>query len=147
MRGAVFLTSITAFVVTARAHATFQDLWVNGKDQQSTCARLPMSNSPVQDVTSKDIRCRYLLTNNRILTLTRSSRQCKSRPCCFQVQCGAWRHCDHRDAPTEQRSIMRERGDWGSPLWCVYMHVVLERKTLTLRLLDRPGARLPFQSY
>ncbi|KAI1505914.1 glycosyl hydrolase family 61-domain-containing protein [Biscogniauxia marginata] len=41
----------------AAAHATFQDLWVDGVDQGSTCARLPVSNSPIQDVTSDDIIC------------------------------------------------------------------------------------------
>ncbi|KAI1127828.1 carbohydrate-binding module family 1 protein [Nemania abortiva] len=39
------------------AHATFQDLWINGVDYGASCARLPLSNSPVQDVTSKDIAC------------------------------------------------------------------------------------------
>lgn len=39
------------------AHATFQDLWVNGVDEQAICVRLPPSNSPVTDVTSTDIRC------------------------------------------------------------------------------------------
>ncbi|ETS73538.1 hypothetical protein PFICI_14484 [Pestalotiopsis fici W106-1] len=39
------------------AHATFQDLWVDGVDQGTTCARIPLSNSPVTDVTSDDIVC------------------------------------------------------------------------------------------
>lgn len=39
------------------AHATFQDLWINGVDYVGQCARLPLSNSPVTDVTSNDIRC------------------------------------------------------------------------------------------
>ncbi|KAH8894484.1 hypothetical protein GQ53DRAFT_744672 [Thozetella sp. PMI_491] len=39
------------------AHATFQQLWVDGVDQGSTCARLPLSNSPVTDVTSDDMAC------------------------------------------------------------------------------------------
>lgn len=38
-------------------HATFQDLWINGVDYVGQCARLPLSNSPVTDVTSDDIRC------------------------------------------------------------------------------------------
>ncbi|KAI1073526.1 glycosyl hydrolase family 61-domain-containing protein [Whalleya microplaca] len=46
-----------ALATSVRGHATFQQLWVNGKDQQSTCARLPASNSPVIDVESNDIRC------------------------------------------------------------------------------------------
>ncbi|KAI0020317.1 carbohydrate-binding module family 1 protein [Xylariomycetidae sp. FL0641] len=39
------------------AHATFQDLWVDGVDMGAQCARLPASNSPVTDVTSDAIAC------------------------------------------------------------------------------------------
>ncbi|CAJ2507097.1 Uu.00g082830.m01.CDS01 [Anthostomella pinea] len=39
------------------AHATFQDLWISGVDFGASCARLPLSNSPVTVVTSKDIAC------------------------------------------------------------------------------------------
>lgn len=39
------------------AHATFQQLWVDGTDFDTSCARIPLSNSPVQDVTSKDMAC------------------------------------------------------------------------------------------
>ncbi|KAJ1327398.1 lytic cellulose monooxygenase (C1-hydroxylating) [Microdochium nivale] len=39
------------------AHATFQNLWVNGVDFGAQCARLPSSNSPVTNVASNDIRC------------------------------------------------------------------------------------------
>ncbi|KAI2634069.1 carbohydrate-binding module family 1 protein [Xylaria nigripes] len=42
---------------TIAAHATFQDLWIDGVDNGATCARLPVSNNPVQDVTSTDIAC------------------------------------------------------------------------------------------
>ncbi|KAK2753522.1 glycosyl hydrolase family 61 [Colletotrichum kahawae] len=38
-------------------HAIFQQLWVNGEDKESTCVRMPASNSPVTDVTSNDMRC------------------------------------------------------------------------------------------
>lgn len=41
----------------AAAHATFQQLWVNGVDFGNQCARLPGSNSPVTDVSSSSIRC------------------------------------------------------------------------------------------
>jgi len=41
----------------AAAHATFQQLWVDGVDYGSQCARLPASNSPVTDVTSTNMRC------------------------------------------------------------------------------------------
>lgn len=39
------------------SHATFQDFWINGVDYGAQCIRLPLSNSPVTDVTSNDIRC------------------------------------------------------------------------------------------
>jgi lytic cellulose monooxygenase (C1-hydroxylating) len=41
----------------AAGHATFQDLWINGVDYGAQCIRLPLSNSPVTNVTSNDIRC------------------------------------------------------------------------------------------
>ena len=51
-----FKTAIFASVVASvAAHATFQELWINGVDQGSWCVRLPQSNSPVTDVTS-DVR-------------------------------------------------------------------------------------------
>ncbi|CAE7177285.1 hypothetical protein PTT_14450 [Pyrenophora teres f. teres 0-1] len=50
MKSTFILAGVTAFATQVAAHATFQDLW-------STCARLPNSNSPVQSVTSNDIRC------------------------------------------------------------------------------------------
>ncbi|EJF60634.1 hypothetical protein DICSQDRAFT_137375 [Dichomitus squalens LYAD-421 SS1] len=42
---------------TVAAHATFQELWINGVDQGSSCVRLPQSNSPVTSVTTTDIAC------------------------------------------------------------------------------------------
>ncbi|KAK4099026.1 carbohydrate-binding module family 1 protein [Parathielavia hyrcaniae] len=39
------------------AHATFQQLWVEGVDYGSQCVRLPGSNSPVTDVSSNAVRC------------------------------------------------------------------------------------------
>jgi cellulase len=39
------------------AHATFQQLWVNGVDQGSSCVRLPNSNSPVESVSSANLVC------------------------------------------------------------------------------------------
>ncbi|KAK2006328.1 hypothetical protein LZ32DRAFT_570441 [Colletotrichum eremochloae] len=52
---AVALTASMANMVAG--HAIFQQLWVNGEDQSSTCVRMPASNSPVQDPTSNDMRC------------------------------------------------------------------------------------------
>jgi cellulase len=63
MKSILVLVGISALAGTAIGHATFQDLWVDGIDQQSTCARLPTSNSPVQDVTSNSMRC---MSSNRV---------------------------------------------------------------------------------
>ncbi|OAG23013.1 hypothetical protein CC77DRAFT_1006432 [Alternaria alternata] len=48
---------LPAILALANAHATFQQLWKNGKDLESTCARLPPSNSPVEDYTSNALQC------------------------------------------------------------------------------------------
>lgn len=53
----VIVASLLSLATPILSHATFQDLWVNGVDKQGTCVRTPPSNSPVTDVTSKDIRC------------------------------------------------------------------------------------------
>lgn len=54
-----FQFSVLAALAATQAmgHATFQQLWINGEDQGSTCARLPASNSPVTDVSSNALRC------------------------------------------------------------------------------------------
>ncbi|RPD54907.1 glycoside hydrolase family 61 protein [Lentinus tigrinus ALCF2SS1-7] len=46
-----------SLVASAAAHATFQELWINGVDQGSSCVRLPASNSPVTSVSTSDIAC------------------------------------------------------------------------------------------
>lgn len=51
------LVAFLAVAQHAAAHATFQDLWVDGVDYDSQCARTPASNSPVTDVTSTDLAC------------------------------------------------------------------------------------------
>jgi cellulase len=51
------VAALSAIVALANAHATFQQLWKNGKDLESTCARLPPSNSPVQDYTGTALQC------------------------------------------------------------------------------------------
>ncbi|TFK37374.1 glycoside hydrolase family 61 protein H [Crucibulum laeve] len=51
------LATAASLVASASAHATFQQLWINGVDAGSSCARLPLSNSPVTSVTSNDIAC------------------------------------------------------------------------------------------
>ncbi|KAF7453071.1 endo-beta-14-glucanase D [Pyrenophora tritici-repentis] len=54
MKTAAVLSAITA---VASAHATWQQLWKNGKDLESTCARLPPSNSPVESYTGTALQC------------------------------------------------------------------------------------------
>ncbi|KNG51056.1 carbohydrate-binding module family 1 protein [Stemphylium lycopersici] len=51
------VAALAAMTALANAHATFQQLWKNGKDLESTCARLPPSNSPVEDYTSNALQC------------------------------------------------------------------------------------------
>lgn len=57
MKTISFLAGLLAVASTASAHATFQQLWVNGVDQAGTCVRKPSSNSPVTSVSSADIKC------------------------------------------------------------------------------------------
>jgi len=45
------------FAQNVAAHATFQQLWVDGVDYGGQCARRPASNSPVTNVNSADLRC------------------------------------------------------------------------------------------
>ncbi|KAI1336598.1 glycoside hydrolase family 61 protein [Xylariaceae sp. FL0016] len=53
----VTVLAISLFAASVAGHATFQELWVDGKDEASTCARLPANNNPVTDVSSTDMRC------------------------------------------------------------------------------------------
>ncbi|KAG8769636.1 hypothetical protein FRC15_004470, partial [Serendipita sp. 397] len=48
---------IASYIANVTAHATFQQMWVNGVDQGSYCVRLPVNNNPVTSVTSNDIAC------------------------------------------------------------------------------------------
>jgi cellulase len=49
--------ALSAIIALANAHATWQQLWKNGEDLKSTCARLPPSNSPIEDYTSTALQC------------------------------------------------------------------------------------------
>jgi hypothetical protein len=49
--------AFSAIIALANAHATWQQLWKNGEDLESTCARLPPSNSPIEDYTSTALQC------------------------------------------------------------------------------------------
>ncbi|KDQ58486.1 glycoside hydrolase family 61 protein [Jaapia argillacea MUCL 33604] len=51
------LAVAAGLVASVAAHATFQEMWINGLDYGSTCVRLPLSNNPVTSVTSDDIAC------------------------------------------------------------------------------------------
>ncbi|PSN64881.1 putative cellulose binding protein [Corynespora cassiicola Philippines] len=57
MRTAAILAGVSALTANVAGHATFQQFWVNGEDQGTTCARLPTTNSPIASVTSEEIRC------------------------------------------------------------------------------------------
>ena len=57
MKSAVITLLAALAAQHVAGHATFQDLWVAGTDEQSYCVRLPPSNNPVTDVTSTDLRC------------------------------------------------------------------------------------------
>jgi lytic cellulose monooxygenase (C1-hydroxylating) len=57
MKSAIYAGLLAYAVQNVAAHATFQELWIDGVDQGTTCARTPLSNSPVTDVTSDDMAC------------------------------------------------------------------------------------------
>uniref|UniRef100_A0A8H7XL18 AA9 family lytic polysaccharide monooxygenase n=1 Tax=Psilocybe cubensis TaxID=181762 RepID=A0A8H7XL18_PSICU len=52
-----YALTTAAFIASAAAHATFQQLWINNVDAGSSCVRLPNSNSPITSVTGSDIAC------------------------------------------------------------------------------------------
>jgi cellulase len=54
--------ALSAIFALANAHATWQQLWKNGEDLESTCARLPPSNSPIEEYTSTALQCEHSLT-------------------------------------------------------------------------------------
>ncbi|RDB27904.1 putative endo-beta-1,4-glucanase D [Hypsizygus marmoreus] len=51
-----FITA-ACLLASASAHSTFQQLWINGVDAGSSCARKPASNSPVTSISSPDLAC------------------------------------------------------------------------------------------
>ncbi|KAH6624191.1 glycosyl hydrolase family 61-domain-containing protein [Chaetomium sp. MPI-SDFR-AT-0129] len=51
------LATLAVLAGNVAAHATFQDLWVDGVDFGSQCARVPSSNSPITSVSGSSIRC------------------------------------------------------------------------------------------
>ncbi|KAF6824428.1 endo-beta-1,4-glucanase D 12 [Colletotrichum plurivorum] len=57
MKTAAALALTASMANMVAGHAIFQQLWVNGEDQASTCVRMPASNSPVEDPTSNNMRC------------------------------------------------------------------------------------------
>jgi len=56
MKFASSLLAAAALASTVAAHATFQQLWINGKDYGGACVRKPNSNSPIS-VSSSDMNC------------------------------------------------------------------------------------------
>ncbi|CAG8977759.1 hypothetical protein HYALB_00010980 [Hymenoscyphus albidus] len=57
MRYSLHLVGLLAVATTVVGHSTFQDLWVDSKDEATNCTRIPLSNSPIGSVTTNDIRC------------------------------------------------------------------------------------------
>jgi cellulase len=57
MKTAAAFTLAASMANMVAGHAIFQQLWVNGEDQSSTCVRMPASNSPIEDPTSDNMRC------------------------------------------------------------------------------------------
>ena len=83
------VATLAALAALANAHATWQQLWQNGKDLESTCARLPTTNSPVEDYTSNALQCMsavYLAPFHTHM----SHRQCQAFPCQGQVRLRSW---------------------------------------------------------
>ncbi|KAF8578548.1 lytic polysaccharide monooxygenase [Ramaria rubella] len=54
---AYYTAFFASLVASVAAHATFQELWINGVDHGGSCVRLPLSNSPVTSVTTPDLAC------------------------------------------------------------------------------------------
>ncbi|KDR77861.1 hypothetical protein GALMADRAFT_65659 [Galerina marginata CBS 339.88] len=61
-----YAIATAAFVASVAAHATFQELWINGVDAGSSCVRLPTSNNPVTSVTTNDIACNIAGTSSGV---------------------------------------------------------------------------------
>ncbi len=78
----VKLAVAASLVASVAAHATFQELWVNGVDQGTSCARLPASNSPVTSVTTPV--CLLPLT----LVVSDEKHADGRAGYCVQCQCG-----------------------------------------------------------
>jgi cellulase len=57
MKSAIYAALAALAATEVAAHATFQELWIDGVDFGTQCARTPLSNSPVTDVTSTDVAC------------------------------------------------------------------------------------------
>ncbi|TVY49863.1 hypothetical protein LOCC1_G000214 [Lachnellula occidentalis] len=57
MRHFTIISGLFAYALPVLGHSTFQDMWVDGTDDVSTCAGLPLNNNPVASVTSNDLRC------------------------------------------------------------------------------------------
>jgi len=57
MKSTTIFGGLLACASSVVGHSTFQDLWTNGKDQATTCARIPLNNNPVTSVSSDAIRC------------------------------------------------------------------------------------------
>ena len=54
MKATLYSLAAAIAATQVSAHATFQQLWINGVDYGSQCTRLPQSNTPVTNVMSND---------------------------------------------------------------------------------------------
>lgn len=57
MKSTIYAAVIALAANKVAGHATWQQLWVEGVDFGTQCARVPLSNTPVTDVTSTDMAC------------------------------------------------------------------------------------------
>ncbi|KEZ40549.1 hypothetical protein SAPIO_CDS8458 [Scedosporium apiospermum] len=57
MKSFGFALAALSSAAAVAGHATFQQLWINGEDHESSCIRMPRNNSPVTSVSSNDVRC------------------------------------------------------------------------------------------
>ena len=111
----LFLASASSVL----GHATWQQLWVDGVDQAKTCVRDPPSNSPVSDVTSKDIVCNAGTAGVAgICAVTGSvsfQRPSSNLDTSFRFRnmlltwfgLNSWRRSHSRNAPTQHPRLLR----------------------------------------
>ncbi|KAF6764278.1 glycoside hydrolase family 61 protein H [Ephemerocybe angulata] len=66
MRFALTSAAVASLVASASAHATWQQLWINGVDAGTACTRQVTSNSPVTSASEANIACNVHLSNSNV---------------------------------------------------------------------------------